>query len=71
MAIVFLLGPSLWESGENVPMRTRREIGEVFRESGHRVILMEDEVDKEDEDLVEKFYRLLLEKRVDNCCLKW
>jgi hypothetical protein len=25
---------------------------------------MEDQADKEDEDLVEKFYRLLLEKRV-------
>jgi hypothetical protein len=71
MAILFLLGPSLWESGEDVPMRTRREIGKVFRESGHRVILMEDEADKEDEDLVEKFYRLLLEKRVTDIVVYW
>jgi hypothetical protein len=71
MAILFLLGPSMRESGEDVPMRTRREIGEVFRESGHRVILMEDEADKGDEDLVAKFYRLLLERSVTDIVVYW
>ena len=37
MAILFLLGPSLWESGEDVPMRTRREIGKPRIRARNRV----------------------------------
>jgi hypothetical protein len=38
MAILFLLGPSLWESGEDVPMRTRREIGKPRIRARDRVL---------------------------------
>jgi hypothetical protein len=52
-------------------MRIRRELAEIFREAGHRVILMEDEADRGGEDLVEKFYRLLREKGVTDIAVYW
>jgi hypothetical protein len=69
MATVFLLGPSQWESGENMPMRMRREIADIFREAGHQTFLMEDEADVE--DLVEKLYRLVLKKGVTEIVVYW
>jgi len=71
MAVVLLLGPSLWESGETVPMQVRRELAEMFRQGGHKVILMEDEPDKVGEDLVRKFYRLVLETGVTDIVVYW
>lgn len=40
-------------------MDVRRQLAEAFRLDGHKVILMEDEQDQADEDLVDKFDRLL------------
>lgn len=61
MATVFLLGPGEWQEKQPgfSPLEHRRELAKLLRERGHRVILMEDEKDKDAEDLVEKFDRLL------------
>ena len=75
MAIVFLLGPSVWKSGKAAatrsPMAIRRELAEIFRGCGHKVILMEDELDIKGEDLVHKFYRLLRDKKVTDIAVYW
>ncbi|MEK7716327.1 MAG: hypothetical protein AAB322_01090, partial [Pseudomonadota bacterium] len=75
MAIVFLLGPSVWKSGKAAatrsPMAIRRELAEIFRGCGHKVILMEDELDTKGEDLVHKFYRLLRDKKVTDIAVYW
>lgn len=75
MAIIFLLGPSLWEpaaapKGYN-PMEMRRRIAETFRKDGHKVVLMEDEPDRDGEDLVDKFDRLLREHGVTDIVVYW
>ena len=61
MATVFLLGPGEWRRKQVglSPLEHRRELAKLLREHGHRVILMEDENDKDGEDMVEKFDRLL------------
>lgn len=61
MATVFLLGPGEWQEKQAglSPLEHRRELAKLLREHGHRVILMEDEKDKDSEDMVEKFDRLL------------
>ena len=51
MAVVFLLGPGMWEPsrravGDPSPMHVRRSIGKTLKEHGHRVILMEDDPDR-------------------------
>jgi len=71
MATIFLLGPSQWESGEDVPMQMRRGIAGIFRGAGHQAFLMEDEADMAEEDLVEKFYRLVLERGVTEIVIYW
>jgi hypothetical protein len=64
MAVVFLLGPSVWEVSKKAfpgfsPMRVRREIAVALRGDGHIVILMEDDPERPEEDLISKFDRLL------------
>lgn len=75
MAIIFLLGPSVWKAGKKTPayspMEMRRQIAEMFRENGHKVILMEDEPDITGEDLPNKFYRLLRDKAVTDVVVYW
>src|SRR5205809_6706230 len=61
MATVFLLGPSEWidtQTGPS-PREKRREVAGIFRNHRHRVMLMEDELDRQGEDMVGKFDRLL------------
>jgi len=70
MAVVFLLGPGMWDSAKRTatdpaPLQVRREIAKVFRARDHRVILMEEDPDRADEDLIEKFDRLLRDKVTD------
>lgn len=61
MATVFLLGPGEWQETQPglSPLEHRRELAKLLRDHGHSVILMEDETDKDGEDLVQKFDRLL------------
>lgn len=63
MAVIFLLGPGMWEptrgAGNPSPIDTRREIAKIFVAGGHRVILMENEPDQKGEDMIHKFDRLL------------
>jgi hypothetical protein len=46
-------------------MDVRRSIAKILTDEGHRVILMEDEPDHEDEDMIQKFDRLLRNKVTD------
>ncbi|MEO8197275.1 MAG: hypothetical protein ABI689_11180 [Thermoanaerobaculia bacterium] len=64
MAVVFLLGPGMWVAAaaapaELSPMAVRRRLAAILAASGHRAFLMEDDPDRVDEDLIEKFDRLL------------
>lgn len=75
MAVVFFLGPGMWADAkppprEPPPMKVRRELADVLRSYGHRVIVMEDEPAGESEDLVQKFDRLL-RSRVTDVVLYW
>lgn len=76
MAIVFLLGPSLWdpqrgEPPKHAPMEVRRQIEELLEAEGHHVILMEDVEDRRGEDLIEKFDRILQSKGVTDIVVYW
>jgi len=66
MAVIFLLGPGMWDptkkSSDPAPMLIRREFAKVFIEDGHEVILMEDDPDRVGEDYIEKFDRLLRDR---------
>ncbi|MBI2922462.1 MAG: hypothetical protein HYY18_15535 [Planctomycetes bacterium] len=75
MAVVFLLGPGMWDStrraiADPTPMQVRRSIGKILKEHGHRVILMEDDPNRGGEDYIEKFDRLLRD-RVTDVVLYW
>ncbi|MBK8575593.1 MAG: hypothetical protein IPN90_07930 [Elusimicrobia bacterium] len=64
MAIVFLLGPSLWKSPAsgvvpNGPMDVRKRIAQSWKRDGHTVILMEEAHDIKGEGFIGKFDRLL------------
>lgn len=64
MAVVFLLGPGMWAAEnparpEPPPMATRRRLAAILHAAGHRAFLMEDDPDREGEDLIRKFDRLL------------
>lgn len=64
MAIVFLLGPGMWDpdrgpAADPAPIQVRRDLAEVFRGHGHTVILMEDDPDRQGEGFIQKFDRLL------------
>jgi len=52
------------------PLQVRRNIAKTFKAHHHRVILMEDEPDREGEDLIERFDRLL-HRRVTDVVLYW
>lgn len=52
-------------------MDMRRRVAEIFRKDGHTVFLMEDEPDKEGDDLVDKFDRLLRERGVTDIAVYW
>ena len=75
MAIVFLLGPGMLDPAnaqavDPAPMQVRRDLAEVFRGHGHTVILMEDDLDRQGEDLIQKFDRLL-QSGVTDIVLYW
>jgi hypothetical protein len=75
MAVVFLLGPGMWDpakrtASDPAPLLVRRQLAKVFKAHGHRVVLMEDDPDREGEDLIEKFDRLLRHK-VSDVVLYW
>lgn len=63
MAVIFLLGPGMWDPAkkpaQSSPMQIRRSIAKVLEHGGHKVILMEDDADRAGEDLIQKFDRLL------------
>jgi hypothetical protein len=70
MAVVFLLGPGVWDpakrtASDAAPLLVRRELATIFKAHGHRVTLMEDDPDRKGEDLIEKFDRLLRHKVTD------
>lgn len=58
-------GPEKGTPNKSSPMAVRREIAEALVSGGHRVILMEDEPDRKDEDMIQKFDRLLRNKVTD------
>lgn len=75
MAVVFLLGPGMWDPARRPvadpsPMQVRRAIAKTMKEHGHRVILMEDDPDRPGEDYIQKFDRLLRD-RVTDVVLYW
>lgn len=64
MAAVFLLGAGMWDGGKTTasdpsPLLVRRALARTLKKHDHHVVLMEDEPDREGEDLIEKFDRLL------------
>ena len=64
MAVVFLLGPGMWDPSKGsktsiTPMKIRRQIAHLLKTDGHKVILMEDDPDRSGEDMIQKFDRLL------------
>jgi hypothetical protein len=70
MAVVFLLGPGMWDTVKRpatdpTPLRVRREMAHIFIQHDHSVILMEDDPDREGEDYIRKFDRLLRGKVTD------
>jgi hypothetical protein len=70
MAVVFLLGPGMWDTAKRpaadpAPMKVRREMAKAFIEHGHKVTLMEDDPDRAGEDYIQKFDRLLRDKVTD------
>ncbi len=76
MAVIFLLGPSQWdphrgEPPDHTPMEVRRRLQKVLARGGHHVILMEDVEDRDDEDLVEKFDRILGTKGITDIVVYW
>lgn len=76
MARVFLLGASGWDPARREPrplnpMDLRREMLTIFAGAGHDAFVMEDEPDRGGEDLVDKFDRLLREKRVTDIVVLW
>ncbi len=76
MAVVFLLGPSQWDPQrgpppKRTPMDVRREIEQLLEDAGHHVILMEDIDDRQGEDLIEKFDRILQTKGITDLVVYW
>jgi len=75
MAVVYLLGPGMWDPArravaEPSPMQVRRAIEKILKGHGHRVVLMEDDPDRPGEDYIQKFDRLLRD-RVTDVVLYW
>jgi hypothetical protein len=70
MAVVFLLGPGMWDPAKRTPsdpspMHVRRAMARILSDHGHRVILMEDDPDRSSEDVIQKFDRLIRAKVTD------
>lgn len=70
MAVIFLLGPGMWDPSKGVsaqpsPMGIRRQIAKLLRQGDHEVVLMEDDPDRRGEDLIQKFDRLLRQDVTD------
>lgn len=62
--------PGKAQVADPAPMQVRRDLAEVFRGHGHTVILMEDDPDRQGEDLIQKFDRLL-QSGVTDIVLCW
>lgn len=79
MAVIFLLGPSEWDPERSkppagpTPLDHRRRLHKLLEgmDGEHNVFLMEDEPSRADEDLLEKFWRLIEEKRVTDIVVFW
>jgi hypothetical protein len=79
MAVVFLLGPSEWDPDRSkppqgpTPLDHRRRLAKLLEgaQGQHIAFLMEDEPSRSGEDLVEKFWRLIQEKRVTDVVVYW
>lgn len=70
MAVVFLLGPGMWDGGKRntsnpSPFLVRRSLAKTVESHGHHVVLMEDDSERDGEDMIEKFDRLLRHKVTD------
>ena len=75
MAVAFILGPGLWDPdrrtpSDPAPIQIRRDIAKHLKAQGHGVILMEDDPDRQGEDLIDKFDRLL-RRKVTDVVLYW
>lgn len=79
MAVIFLLGPSEWDPERTkppvglTPLDHRRRLQKLLEGASgeHVVFLMEDEPPRTGEDLLEKFWRLIEQKRVTDVVLYW
>ena len=70
MAVVFILGPDMWDpanrlAADPTPMQIRRGMAKTLVEFGHAAILMEKDPDRKAEDVIQKFDRLLRAKVTD------
>jgi hypothetical protein len=75
VAVVFLLGPGMWTAEktsrpERAPIEVRRRLGQILKEAGHSVVLMEDVPDQPGEGMVEKLVRIL-SNDVNEVLLYW
>lgn len=76
MAQIFLLGPGHWNNPSQPPMSqtpldVRRKLLKIFRQGGHDAFIMEDQRDIEGEDIVDRFYRILIERRTTDVVVYW
>ena len=70
MAVIFLLGPGMWDASKGSkavisPLTIRRQIAHLLKTDGHKIILMEDDPDRSGEDMIQKFDRLLRQDVTD------
>lgn len=76
MAVLFLLGPSFWAEGKRgrrrkSPLDHRHEIARLLSKMGHKVLLMEQQEDRIDEDLVGKFGRIIDKAGLTDIVVYW
>ncbi len=57
--------PDKRTSSDPAPLQVRRDIAKNLKAYGHGVLLMEDDPDREKEDLIDKFDRLLRQEVTD------
>ncbi len=72
MAVVLICGPSAWDDGHQpTPKDVRREISRKLQPP-HTAILLEDQRDEQtDHDLVDKYERVLDDRKVSDVLIYW
>lgn len=76
MAVVFVLGPSEWDAARGPSLAfSPRSVRDRMRDSlvslGHQAFLMEEAPDEPGEDMVDKFERLLGQRKVTDVFVYW